>query len=222
MTNSGSNEFVELDPERDQSRLYKTMFGCIVPRPIAFVTTVSVDGICNAAPFSLFNGISDIPPMVYVSICKDALTGNRKDTLANILDTGEFVVNIVSEDIAEAQDKCAKPFPPEVDEMSVTGLTALPSKLIRPPRIKESPANFECQLFQSIPLQDSSYTLILGRVVSIHVRKDVFAENGRIDPLKLRAVARMGGFSYARTRDLFAIEHNIPDMAARGAGLAVG
>lgn len=219
MIDSVLNEFIELDPDKDQHRLNETMFGCIVPRPIAFISTTDADGICSAAPFSRFNGISDVPPMVYVSICRDASTKSPRSTLSNILDTKEFVVNIVSEEIAEAQDKCAKIFPPEVDEISTTGLTTVASRLIRPPRIKESPVNFECELVQSIPLRDSSYTLIIGQAVCIHVRKELFGENGRIDPLKLRAVASMGGSSYTRTRDLFAIEHNIPDMAARGAGL---
>lgn len=219
MTHNPPDEFVELDPEKHQSSLYKVMSGCIVPRPIGLVSTVSANGINNAAPFSFFNAISDVPPRIALSICTNALTNGRKDTLTNILDTGEFVANIVNEDIVHAQDSCAKPFPPEVDEISFTGLTTLPSKLIKAPRIKESPANFECRLFQTIPLPESAYTLVIGEVVCIHVRNDIIGEHGIIDPAKLRAVARMAGFTYARTRDLFAIEYNIPDMASRGAGV---
>lgn len=219
MIHNPSEDFLELDPDKHQSSLYKIMSGCIVPRPIGLISTVSANGINNAAPFSFFNGISDVPPRIALSICTNALTNSRKDTLANILDTGDFVANIVSEDIVEAQDNCAKPFPPEVDEIDVNGLTTLPSKLVKAPRIKESPANFECRLFQTIPLPESSYTLVIGEVVCIHVRNDIIGEQGRIDPSKLRAVARMAGFTYARTRDLFTIEHNIPDMASRGAGV---
>lgn len=205
MTNHRPDEFVELDPAKHHGSLYKIVSGCIVPRPIGLISTVSVDGINNAAPFSFFNSVSDVPPRVCVSICTNALTNSRKDTLANILDTGEFVANIVNEDIVEAQDNCAKPFPPEVDEISVNGLTAFPSKLVKPPRIKESPASLECRLFETIPLPKSAYTLILGEVVCIHVREDIIGKGGRVDPGKLRAVARMAGFTYARTRDLFAI-----------------
>lgn len=220
MATSAFPEKVEFDPNTDQKLLYKIMAGCIVPRPIGFISTVSKEGIYNAAPFSFFNGISDVPPMVCLSICTNAFTdGSRKDTLRNILDTGDFVANVVSEDIIHAEDNCAKPFPPEVDEIAVSGLTAAPSKLVKSPRIVESPANLECRLTQFIPLPRSTYSLVIGEVVYIHIRKDVVSPEGRIDPTRLRAIGRMAGFTYARTTDRFDIEANIPGMAVRGAGV---
>lgn len=213
-------EKIEIDPEIEKKGLYKIMSGCVVPRPIGFISTLATDGVLNAAPFSFFNAISDIPPMLCVSICTNAPAGTRKDTFNNIVDTGEFVANIVSEEIVPAQDSCAKPVPPDVDEIRMTGLTPVASKLVRPPRIAESPVNFECRLHEIIPLPGSTYTLLLAKVVYIHLRKDLLTGDQRIDPVKLRAVARMAGFTYARTTDLFAIEHNIPDIAARGAGVS--
>jgi len=197
------------DPEvMAGTNVYKILAGCIVPRPIGFLSTVGPDGVFNAAPFSFFNGISHNPPMVCASIDKIHASGNTKDTLTNILHTRDFVVNIVDEDLARAQDYCSGTFPPEVDEIAAAGLTAAPSQLVLSPRVEESPVNFECRLLHSIPLPESPYTLIIGRVVFMHVREDLMLSNGRIDPARLRAVGRMTGNSYVTTRALFTLEHD--------------
>ncbi len=199
----------ELDPDKMASTdVYKIIAGCIVPRPIGFISTVSRDGIHNAAPFSFFNAISHNPPMVCISISPVYKTGQQKDTLRNILDVGEFVANIVNDDIARAQDYCSNYFPPEFDEMTASGLTARPSKLVGAPLIEESPVNFECRLLQTVPLPKSPYTLIIGRVVLMHVRSDLLQPNGRIDARRLAAIGRMTGNSYIRTNDLFTLEHD--------------
>jgi flavin reductase (DIM6/NTAB) family NADH-FMN oxidoreductase RutF len=199
----------ELDPAKMSSTdVYKIIAGCVVPRPIGFISTVSPEGVYNAAPFSFFNALSHIPPLVCISISPIYATGEQKDTLKNILAGGEFVANIVSEEIASAQDYCSGTFAPEVDEIAASGLTAVPSKLVKPPRIEESPVNFECRLVQTIPLPESPYTLVLGRVLLIHIRDDILLPNGRIDAARLAAVGRMTGNSYTRTRDVFTLDHN--------------
>ena len=198
-----------LDPEAmSGTNVYKILAGCIVPRPIGFLSTVGPDGVFNAAPFSFFNGISHSPPMVCASIDKIHASGGTKDTLTNVLYTRDFVVNIVDEDLATAQDYCSGTFPPEVDEIAAAGLTAAPSRLVRSPRVEESPVNFECRLLHSIPLPESPYTLVIGRIVYMHVRTDLLLPNGRIDPIRLRAVGRMTGNSYVTTRELFTLKHD--------------
>lgn len=214
------------DPETmEKTAVYKIMAGCIVPRPIAFITTLSRDGARNAAPFSFFNCISTDPPLVCVAISSAPKTGTPKDTLANILETGEFVVNIVNNDIAPAQDLCSGAFPPDVDEISLAGLTALECNRIRAPRLRESPVNFECRLVQSLVVENSKYTLLIGRVVYIHVRSDLITPEGRIDAPRLDAVGRMTGNLYTRTTSLFTLAHDTFDVLEpdrRGAPVPAG
>ena len=187
--------------------VYKIIAGCVVPRPIGFISTVSREGIHNAAPFSFFNAISH-PPMVCMSISPIYKTLQRKDTLTNIIDVRDFVANIVNEELAAAQDHCSNYFPPEVDEIRSCGLTPGPSKLVKAPRIEESPVNFECRLIEAMPLPQSPYTLVIGRVVLMHVRADLMQANGRIDSGRLAAIGRMTGNAYTRTRDVFTLDHD--------------
>jgi flavin reductase (DIM6/NTAB) family NADH-FMN oxidoreductase RutF len=185
---------------------YKLLVGCIVPRPIAFVSTVSKDGIRNLAAFSFFNAVCPKPFIISFAPMFRGSDGEKKDTLRNIEDTGEFVVNIVSEDIVAAMNETAPEFPPEVDEFAVAGLTPVPSMVVRPPRVQESPVQMECQLVQVLQFGEGpgGGCLVLGKVVRIHVRDDV-QRNGRIHPDVLRAVGRMAGDDYCRTRDRFAM-----------------
>jgi len=195
----------------DHKSVYKIMAGCIVPRPISLTTTVSPDGIRNAAPFSFFNMVSHSPPMVSLSFSPPKLGGHRKDTLANIESTGEFVVNIVGYDIAEAQDRCSETYGPEIDEIALTGLTAVPSQLVAPPRIAESRASFECRAINILPLPESRSTLVIGRVVMMHLHRSILLADHRIDHAALDAIGRMTGNSYCRTSDVFTLAHNAFD-----------
>jgi flavin reductase (DIM6/NTAB) family NADH-FMN oxidoreductase RutF len=213
MMTIAASDKLGFDPEAmEKTAVYKIMAGCIVPRPIAFITTTSCEGVRNAAPFSFFNCISTDPPLVCVSISPVAKTGEPKDTLANILETKEFVVNIVSSDIANAQDVCSGTYPPNVDEISLAGLTALESSRVRPPRLLESPVNFECRLVQSLVVENSSYTLLIGRVIYMHVRQDLMLPQGRIDARRLSAIGRMTGNMYTRTSELFTLAHDTFDV----------
>jgi flavin reductase (DIM6/NTAB) family NADH-FMN oxidoreductase RutF len=185
---------------------YKLLASTVTPRPIAWVVSQNAAGAVNAAPFSFFNVLAGDPPTVGISIGSRA-PGQPKDTLANIQATGEFVVNLVSRDNAEAMNKTATEFPSGVDELIAAKLTRLPSVKVTPPRIAESPVAFECKLFQTIPLGPAN-TLVLGHVVAMHVRDDAVLDALKhyIDTPKLDLVGRMhGGGGYTTTRDQFQI-----------------
>lgn len=190
--------------EHDYRDIYKLMVGVIVPRPIAFVSTVSADGIRNLAPFSFFTGISANPPVICFSPMIRASDGSRKDTLRNVEATKEFVVNVVSEEFAEKMNICSVEFAPEVDEFEMSGLTPIPSDLVKPARVKESHISMECRLVQIVDVSAKPLggSLVLGEVLRFHVDGALF-DNYKIDPDQLHAIGRMGGPTYTRTTDLF-------------------
>ena len=191
-------------PEHDYRDIYKLMVGVIVPRPIAFVSTISEDGIRNLAPFSFFTGISANPPVICFSPMIRGSDGARKDTLRNCEATKEFVVNVVSEEFAERMNICSVEYPPEVDEFGMSGLTPVASDLVKPPRVKESHISMECRLVQIVEVSSRPLggSLVMGEVLRFHV-DDALFENYKIDPDKLHAIGRMGGPTYTRTTDLF-------------------
>jgi flavin reductase (DIM6/NTAB) family NADH-FMN oxidoreductase RutF len=198
----------------ERLRIYKIVAGSVLPRPIGLISTVGSNGRYNVAPFSFFNALSSDPPYVAVSISRHIPDGRPKDTLRNIVDTGEFVANIVSEEIAHAQNECGREYPPEVDEFAVTGLTPAPSTVVRAPAVLQSKVNFECRLFQAIPLPKSSYTLVLGEVVHMRVDEAVMEPNGRISLERLRPVGRLVGNAYCRITDSFTLERDTFDTLA--------
>jgi flavin reductase (DIM6/NTAB) family NADH-FMN oxidoreductase RutF len=194
---------IVVDPKTtDEKNIYKLMIGCIVPRPIAFVSTIDADGKNNLAPFSFFMGVGANPPSLAFSVSKRGSDGGIKDTLKNILTTNEFVVSVVTEEIAEQMNITSAEFPPHIDEFLVSKLTPFPSVKIRPPRVKESPVHLECTLLQSVAIGDS--TIIIGEIVYFHVAETIF-ENYRIDISQLHPIGRLAGNSYSRTRDIFEI-----------------
>ena len=183
------------------TNIYKLLIGAVVPRPIAFVSTVSPEGVANLAPFSFFTVASANPPVLCFTA---SYREPRKDTLVNVRATGEFVVNIVSEQIAEKMNVCSGEYAYGVDEFELACLTAIPSDLVRPPRVKESHVNMECKLLQTIEVSNQRLggTLILGEVVRFHIDDEII-DDFRIDAGKLAAVGRMAGNTYARTTDRF-------------------
>lgn len=198
---------LSIDPaQHNPGQIYKLMSGIIVPRPVALVSTVDADGLPNVAPFSFFNGVGSNPPTVLfcpVLRLGGEDTSPRKDTLHNVEATGEFVVNIVSEAIGAAANATAAEVPPHVDEFELAGLTPLPSEVVRPPRVAESPAHMECKLLQVIYTSQNAGggVIVLGEIVRFHVREDLF-DNFRVDPAGLDAVGRMAGNTWVRTHDL--------------------
>lgn len=193
---------MELDPETANPQdAYKLMIGSIVPRPIAFVSTVAEDGTYNLAPFSFFIGLCSDPPTLGVSVSH---RGNRKkDTWSNAVYTGDFVVNVVTEEIAERMNVCSGEYGPQVDEFRESRLTPVPSVKVRAPRVAESPINMECRLQQVVEVgRGQRYGLLIGEVVYWHVRDDL-VKDGKIDAAKLRPIGRLGGDLYTRSREIF-------------------
>ncbi|MBS4214547.1 MULTISPECIES: flavin reductase family protein [Neobacillus] len=185
---------------------YKFLIGSIIPRPIAFVTSISKDGVLNGAPFSYFNIVSANPPMISLSIQRSA--GRQKDTARNILESNEFVVHIVDEQNVAEVNKTAATLPPDQSEIDLTDLTPVESVRISVPGVKEAKVRMECLLEHSIELggKDSpGCDLIIGKIVQYHIESSIY-ENGRIDPRGLTAVSRLAGNSYAKIGDIFEIE----------------
>jgi flavin reductase (DIM6/NTAB) family NADH-FMN oxidoreductase RutF len=192
---------VILDPRVETpARIYRFMIDVIVPRPIAFVTTINAAGRPNAAPFSFFNGLSGDPPLLGISINERG--GAPKDTLRNIRETGEFVVNVVNGEMIQRVVHASGEWPENVDELALTGLTPAPAERVRPPRVAESPVHLECRLFREVELVHTVF--VVGEIVLAHVRDDVVRE-GQVDPQALDAVGRLGGARYAPVRDIFEI-----------------
>lgn len=193
-------EFDKIAPEIG----YKLLTSTITPRPIAWISTLGLNGVVNAAPFSFFNAMGHTPPTVAIGLLRDAARG-WKDTARNILDTGEFVVNLVPETLAEAMNATCAPAAPDVSEMELAGLHAAPSQYIKPPRIAAAPVSFECVSLSSVvtgPMQ----TIVIGRVVAAYIDDSVIldAERGHIDTPALGLIGRMHGAGwYARSTDLF-------------------
>jgi flavin reductase (DIM6/NTAB) family NADH-FMN oxidoreductase RutF len=182
---------------------YKLLVSTVTPRPIAWVVSQDAKGVLNAGAFSFFNAFSGEPPVVGIGI-GSYKPGRPKDTRANILETGQFIVNLVSEENAGQMNITAIEFDASVNELEQAGLTTLPSVRVKPPRIAESPVAMECELMQIVDLGESG--LVLGRVLAMHIRDDMVldAANHYIDTPKLKLIGRMHGRGwYARTSDLF-------------------
>ena len=182
---------------------YKLMAGLIVPRPIALVTTVDANGAVNAAPFSMFNMMGEDPPLLMISINK-LEGGALKDTSANILATGEFVVHLADERIAAPMHDCASQLPHGESELDLVGFTQQPSRAVRAPRIAEAPVAFECVTYET--LETASRHIFIGRVLWLHAREGlVDTERWRVRLQDYFPVARFGASFYIRTRDRFSM-----------------
>jgi flavin reductase (DIM6/NTAB) family NADH-FMN oxidoreductase RutF len=182
-----------LDPGKLPARdVYRFLISAVVPRPIAFVSTIGAAGGTNLAPFSYFNAISSEPPLVAIAINDRA--DDPKDTLRNIRETGEFVVNVVNEPLLDAMVRTAGEWPRGTSEFGPAGLTPAPSERVKPPYVAESPLQLECRLYREVPLGGSF--LVVGEVVLARVRDDVLTD-GRVDAAKLAPVGRLGGEFYA-------------------------
>ncbi|KSB91879.1 flavin reductase domain-containing protein [Caulobacter vibrioides] len=183
---------------------YKLMASLIVPRPIALVTTINADGVVNAAPFSMFNMLGEEPPLVMISINLLA-SGGLKDTAANIVESGQFVVHLADEAIAAKMHACGEALPAHQSELDKVGLTTAPSVEIAPPRIAEAPVAFECALWETI--RTDSRLIFFGKVLHLHAREGLIDTKAwRVSLQDYFPVGRFGASFYVTTRDRFSLE----------------
>jgi flavin reductase (DIM6/NTAB) family NADH-FMN oxidoreductase RutF len=212
---------MEINPnEAPPGAMNKIILGSVVPRPIAWVSTLDEQGRANLAPFSFFNAVCSRPPTLLFCPGVRGLDGGTKDTYQNILATKEFVINVVTEDLAERMNITATELAPEIDEFEMAGLSATPSMRIKPPRVAESPVNYECVLTQVVQIGDGkpgAGWVIIGEVVHVHVADEVIEPNFRIRIDALKPVARLAGFNYTRVTDVFEMKRLPPQIPAREA-----
>lgn len=191
-----STEHVAVDAsDLDASAAYRLLTGVVVPRPIAWISSQSIDGVLNLAPFSAFTLVANDPPMVGVNIGLRA--GELKDTSANIDAVGEYVVNIPSWEMHEAVHESSQVHPPEIDEADLLGVAMVPSDIVRVPRLRDAPVSMECRLAQVVSFGRAGARFTVGEVVRFHIRKDLLVD-GKIDTVALDPAARIGGPTYAR------------------------
>ncbi len=194
----------EVDFEEISSyQRYKLMASLIVPRPIALVTTLGANGVANAAPFSMFNMVGEDPPILMISINRLS-DGQLKDTAANILHSGEFVVHMSDEPMAQKMHDCGQSFPSDVSELAQVGLTPIASHSVAPPRIKESPVAFECVLHEK--LETESRYVFIGRIKWMAARDGLIdTQAWRVNLRQYQPIARFGASFYTRTNDRFSL-----------------
>lgn len=195
---------MQLDPQQLEEReQYKLLTGCIVPRPIALVTTLGPGGP-NAAPFSLFNMIGSAPPLLMFSVGNQG-DGSAKGTLQNLQHCPEFVVHICDEAIAERMNVCATDFPHGVNELEKAGLETIPSIKVAPPRIIDAPVHMECRLERIVSF-GTRHNVIFGEVLLFHFRDGIVNDRFHVDITKLNPIGRLSGSLYGRIRDTFSLE----------------
>jgi len=186
----------------NEKQKYKLLIGTVIPRPIALVTTLSKEGHPNAGPFSFFNVLTHDPAIVAIGV-ENYADMRFKDTARNVRETGEFTVHICDDAMVDQMEVCAIKFDPEVNELEQAGLHTVPGEAVRSPRILEAPVALECRRYMTLELGPAR-EIILGQVIGLYVRSDALdPSNLHIDQLKIDAVGRLGGHTYARTRDQF-------------------
>ena len=179
---------------------------CVIPRPIGWISTLSADGVANLAPYSQFQNLTFDPPYVMFAANQNTW-GDRKDSVANAERTGEFVWNMATYDLREAVNRSAQAVGPEVDEFDLAGVTKAPSRLVKPPRVAESPIQFECRYHATLRLPGGgtvgTVDVVIGLVVGIHISDAALTGDGRVDVLRLRPIARLGYYDYTSIESTF-------------------
>src|SRR3954471_15575794 len=212
--------------KNDHGLRFNPLKACVVPRPIGWITTINADGLVNLAPFSFFNLLSYDPPFVLFSAGVHESDGGRKDSVVNAEATGEFVYNMTTWAQRDQMNETARIVERGVDEMAAVGLEPLPSRLVRPPRVKGSPVQFECRLHQVVVLPgrvpSSNHHLVIGHVVAVHIDDAALTPDGRIDVLKLRPIARLGYKDYAAVDAVFQMEKTSPEDRLQASPRSLG
>jgi len=195
------------DPEKNDHGLpYNPFKACVVPRPIGWISTISLDGVHNLAPYSQFQNLTFDPPYVMFAANQNT-SGRRKDTVVNVEQTGEFVYNMATYDLRESVNRSAAEVPPDVDEFDLAGVTKAPSIRVKPCRVAESPVQFECLHHQTLRLPGNglmgTVDVVIGRVILVHIKDGVIGADGRLDLLQIRPLARLGYYDYTSVDSLF-------------------
>jgi len=190
--------------ERENRANFHTLLSCVLPRPIALVSTISADGIRNLAPFSFFNAVGSNPPAVIFSPATKA-DGTRKDTVNNLRACPEMVVHVVPYAIREAMNQASAAYPPDVDEFERSGFTPLASRFVKPDRVAESAVHMECRLIRIVPVGEGplSANICIGQILCFHVAEGYLLDNETVDVDKIDLIGRMGGDWYSTIRDRF-------------------
>lgn len=197
---------MEIDPNNlPWQSIYKILIGSILPRPIGWISSLNGQGQANLAPFSFFNAVCPSPPTVLFCPTIRGRDLASKDTLNNVRETGEFVVNIVTESLAQAMNITSTEFPSEVDEFDAAGLTPAPSLRVSPPRVAESPIHYECKVTQIVDIGNlpGGGSIVIGQIVHLQIDESVLMGTDKIDLLALKPVGRLAGSGYCRVTDLF-------------------
>lgn len=211
---------LRIDPTQIATKdLHQYILGAVAPRPIAFASTISIDGIPNLAPYSFFNAFSSNPPILIFSSNRRVANNTTKDTLKNVEDTGEVVINVVSHSISRQMALASIEYAPEVDEFKKAGFTPLASERVRPFRVAESPVQMECVVDKILPLGEDggAGNLIFCKIVLMHISEEILSDTGRIDPHKIDLMGRMGRFYYARASG-DAVEEIVQEVTKIGIG----
>ena len=179
---------------------------CVIPRPIGWISTLSAAGVANLAPYSQFQNLTFDPPYVMFAANQNTW-GDRKDSVTNAEQSGEFVWNMATYDLREAVNRSAEAVPPDVDEFRLAGVTKAPSRLVKPPRVAESPIQFECVYHVTLRLPGNgsvgTVDVVIGRVVGIHIADAALTADGLVDVLRLRPIARLGYYDYTSIESVF-------------------
>lgn len=197
---------MKIDPaDLEYKYALKLLYAIIVPRPIVLVSTIGEDGVLNTAPYALITSISIKPLLVGFSVVHKR-NGQKKDTQVNIEFSGDFVLSVVTESLAEPMNQASKDYASDVDEFKEVGLTPVKADIVKSPMVAESPINMECRLVQILDFGDARITsFIIGEVLRVHIKDELYI-NDDIQPAKLRALGRLGGAFYCQTRDIFEME----------------
>ena len=199
------------EPERQNHGLKYTPYkSCMVPRPIGWISTVSREGRVNLSPYSQFNNVGYEPGYLMFSAGMQHPDGRRKDTVVNVEETGEFVYNMATYELRDAVNLTSQIIDSSVDEMAAAGLTPVPSRLVAPPRVGESPISIECKHHTTVVLPGitwkSTHHIVVGRVVGVHIKDEVLTPDGKIDVVKIRPLARLGYLDYTSVETSFELE----------------
>jgi flavin reductase (DIM6/NTAB) family NADH-FMN oxidoreductase RutF len=213
------------EPDKNNHGLPHDPFkSIVVPRPIGWISSLDREGRVNLAPFSQFNNLGYDPPYVMFAAANFPRHKRPKDSVANVIETGEFVVNMATYELREAVNITGSAVEPEIDEANLAGLEMIPSKLVKPPRVAASPVHLECRYHCTLALPgrnlEQSHYVVIGQVIGVHIKDEAITPEGRIDVLKLRPLARLGYHDYTSVESCFTMPPTGPHAEIRMAGLA--